>query len=34
MAFNSKEVLGPKEHNWEVSIPEPKVAMPGKTKFV
>jgi myo-inositol 2-dehydrogenase / D-chiro-inositol 1-dehydrogenase len=34
MALNSKEVLGPKEHNWEVKIPEPEVAMPGKTKFV
>ena len=34
MAMNSKEVLGPKEHNWDVKIPEPEVAMPGKTKFI
>src|SRR4029077_9205313 len=34
MALNSKEVRGPKEHNWDVKRPEPEVAMPGKTKFV
>ena len=28
-----KNVLGPKEHNWDVKIAEPEVAMPGKTKF-
>jgi predicted dehydrogenase len=34
MALNSKEVLGPKEHNWDVKIDVPEIAVPGKTKFV
>ncbi len=30
--FNSKEKLGPEKYAWE-DVPEPKVAMPGRTKF-
>ena len=34
MALNSKEVLGPSKFGWDVKLPEPEVATPGKTKFV
>ncbi len=33
-AMESKEVLGPTQYAWDMSLPEPPVAMPGKTKFV
>jgi hypothetical protein len=33
MALNSKEDLTPPEYNWKIKLPEPPVAMPGKTKF-
>jgi len=32
--FNSQERLGPKEYAWTDDVPECKVAIPGKTKFV
>jgi predicted dehydrogenase len=34
MALNSKEDLSPKEYDLKASLPEPKVALPGVTKFV
>ena len=33
-AMNSKEDLSPSKYDWKMSLPEPPVAMPGKTKFV
>ncbi|MGE3804085.1 MAG: Gfo/Idh/MocA family oxidoreductase [Gemmataceae bacterium] len=33
MALNSKEDLSPPKYDWQVSLPEPPVAIPGKTKF-
>jgi predicted dehydrogenase len=33
-AMNSKEDLSPKEYDMKASLPEPAVALPGKTKFV
>jgi myo-inositol 2-dehydrogenase/D-chiro-inositol 1-dehydrogenase len=33
-ALHSKEDLLPPKIDWEVSLPPPKVAMPGKTKLV
>jgi len=33
-ALNSKEDLSPKVYDMKASLPEPKVAMPGLTKFV
>jgi predicted dehydrogenase len=33
-ALNSKEDLSPKAYDMKASLPEPKVAMPGVTKFV
>ena len=33
-AMNSKEDLSPPAYDWNVQLPEPPVAMPGKTKFV
>jgi predicted dehydrogenase len=34
MAMNSKEDLSPARYDWKLPLPEPAVAMPGKTKFV
>jgi len=34
MAFHSKEELKPPAYDWNVPLEEPKVAMPGVTKFV
>jgi predicted dehydrogenase len=34
MALNSKEDLSPPAYDWNVKLPEPPVAMPGKTRFV
>jgi myo-inositol 2-dehydrogenase/D-chiro-inositol 1-dehydrogenase len=34
MAMNSKEDLSPAKYDWKLALPEPAVAMPGKTKFV
>jgi predicted dehydrogenase len=34
MAMNSKEDLSPKAYDMKASLPEPKVALPGVTKFV
>jgi predicted dehydrogenase len=34
MAMNSKEDLSPAKYDWNLRLPEPAVAMPGKTKFV
>ncbi|MBI3468216.1 MAG: Gfo/Idh/MocA family oxidoreductase, partial [Planctomycetes bacterium] len=34
MALESKEDLSPPRYDWNVSLPEPPVAMPGVTKFV
>jgi predicted dehydrogenase len=34
MAFHSKEDLSPPRYDWNVSLPDPPVAMPGVTKFV
>jgi hypothetical protein len=34
MAMNSKEDLSPAKYDWKLPLPEPAVAMPGKTKFV
>jgi predicted dehydrogenase len=34
MAMKSKEDLSPPQYSWDVSLPVPPVAMPGKTKFV
>jgi predicted dehydrogenase len=34
MAMNSKEDLSPPKYDWDVSLPVPPVAVPGKTKFV
>jgi hypothetical protein len=33
MAMNSKEDLSPKAYDMKASLPEPPVALPGKTKF-
>lgn len=33
MALNSKEDLSPPNFQWEGKLPDPTVAMPGKTKF-
>jgi predicted dehydrogenase len=34
MAMHSKEDLSPPEHDMKASLPEPKVALPGVTRFV
>jgi predicted dehydrogenase len=34
MAMNSKQDLSPKSYDMKASLPEPEVALPGKTKFV
>lgn len=34
MALNSKEDLSPPRYDWDVKLPDPPVAMPGKTKFI
>jgi hypothetical protein len=34
MALNSKEDLTPARYDWDLEMPEPAVARPGKTKFV
>ncbi|HEV3144489.1 MAG TPA: Gfo/Idh/MocA family oxidoreductase [Gemmataceae bacterium] len=34
MAMNSKEDLSPAKYDWKLPLPEPAIAMPGKTKFV
>jgi predicted dehydrogenase len=34
MALNSKEDLSPPAYDWDVQLPVPPVAMPGRTKFV
>jgi predicted dehydrogenase len=34
MALKSKEDLSPPAYSWNVKLPEPPVAMPGKTRFV
>jgi predicted dehydrogenase len=34
MALNSREDLSPPAYDWSVQLPEPAVAVPGKTKFV
>ena len=33
MAMNSKEDLSPPAYDWSVKLPDPPVAVPGKTKF-
>jgi predicted dehydrogenase len=33
MALNSREDLSPPRYDWKIDLPEPPVAMPGKTKF-
>jgi predicted dehydrogenase len=33
-ALNSKEELMPQNLDWKMSLPEPAVAVPGKTKFI
>jgi myo-inositol 2-dehydrogenase/D-chiro-inositol 1-dehydrogenase len=32
--FNSQQRLGPSEYDWNDNVPEVKVAIPGRTKFV
>ena len=34
MALNSKEDLSPPKYDWNVKLPDPPVAMPGKTLFI
>src|SRR5262249_17458468 len=34
MALNSREDLSPPRYDWKIDLPEPPVAMPGKTKFI
>ena len=34
MALNSKEDLSPPAYDWNIKLPDPPVAMPGKTRFV
>ena len=34
MAMNSKEDLSPSKYAWDVSLPEPAIAVPGVTRFV
>ena len=34
MALNSQENLAPETLDWNMKLPEPAVAMPGKTRFV
>ena len=34
MALNSKEDLSPPRYDWNVKLPDPPVAMPGKTLFI
>jgi predicted dehydrogenase len=34
MAWNSKEDLSPPRYDWMVALPDPPMAIPGKTKFV
>jgi predicted dehydrogenase len=34
MALNSKEDLSPPAYDWNIKLPDPLVAMPGKTPFV
>jgi predicted dehydrogenase len=34
MALNSQEDLTPPAYDWKIKLPDPPVAMPGKTKFV
>ena len=33
-AWNSKEDLSPPRYDWMVALPDPPIAIPGKTKFV
>jgi len=33
MALNSREDLSPSAYDWNIKLPVPPVAMPGKTKF-
>ena len=33
MALNSREDLSPPAYDWDIALPVPPVAMPGKTKF-
>src|SRR5262245_3104654 len=34
MAMNSKEELKPPQYDWAIKLPEPPVAMPGRTQFI
>jgi predicted dehydrogenase len=34
MAMNSKEDLSPPAYDWNVRLPEPPVAVPGRTRFI
>jgi len=34
MAMNSKEELKPPQYDWDIKLPEPAVAMPGRTQFI
>jgi predicted dehydrogenase len=34
MALNSREDLSPSAYDWDLKLPDPPVAMPGKTRFI